>query len=155
MKKFLKSFYYAAVGILSCIKDERNMRIHICAAFYVLLLMPFYELTKGEKAAVFLCIGSVMAAECFNTAIEAAIDRCSPEKHPLAKLAKDATAGGVLILAVSAAVTGCTIFFDTAVLKKIFEQMISKPAEAVLFVISVIVCGAFIILPCLGKEKKQ
>ena len=38
-----RSFVNAGRGIFACIKNERNMRIHLCMAFYVLTLMPFYN----------------------------------------------------------------------------------------------------------------
>lgn len=136
MKRFLKGFYYAAVGIVSCIKTERNMRVHLCAAFYVLLLMPFYGFTRGEKAAVFLCIGAVTAAEAFNTAIEAAIDRCSPETHPLAKLAKDAAAGAVLLIAAASAAVGVTLYFDLDAFGRIADFFSARPMMLVLMLIS-------------------
>jgi len=44
-----------------------------------------------------------------NTAIEAALDRVSVDQHPLAKAAKDAAAGAVLIGALGAVVVGALI----------------------------------------------
>jgi diacylglycerol kinase (ATP) len=52
----------------------------------------------------------VLSAELFNTALEAAIDRASPEHHPLAKVAKDTAAGAVLISAIGAVIVGVLIF---------------------------------------------
>ena len=150
-----RSFVYAWQGILSCIKTERNMRIHLCAAFNVLLLMPFYGFTRGEKALVFLCIGLVTALEAVNTALEAAIDLISTEKHPLAKLAKDAAAGAVLFAAISSAAVGVTLYFDAAVLKSIFEWFASRPVLAVLYVLSLVGWTAFVFVPCKGKDGKK
>ena len=42
-------------------------------------------------------ISLVVIAEMFNTAIEKTIDMITDEYHPLAKIAKDVAAGGVLI----------------------------------------------------------
>ena len=138
-----------------CIKNERNMRIHLCASFYVLLLMPFYGFSRGEKALVFLCIGLVTALEAVNTAVEAAIDLISTEKHPLAGLAKDASAGAVLFAAIGAAAVGFTLYFDTETLSGIFGWFSARPFFAVLFVLSLPAWAAFIFVPCKDKGDKN
>jgi diacylglycerol kinase (ATP) len=54
---------------------------------------------------IILCLGIlVLAAECFNTAIERVVDYRSPELHPLAKAAKDAGSAGVALTALSTGV---------------------------------------------------
>ncbi len=152
MNKFLKGFYYAAVGIVSCIRTERNMRVHLCFTFYVLLLMPFYGFTRGEKAAVFLCIGAVMAAEAFNTAIEAVVDMTCKGKHPLAKLAKDAAAGAVLLFALAAAAVGIVLYIDTEPLSEAIGWFLAYPAAIAGLIASVIFWIWFITRPS-GKER--
>ena len=149
------SFVYAGSGIFACVKNERNMRIHLCAAFYVLLFMPYYDFSRGEKAAVFLCIGLVTALEAVNTAVEAAIDLIDPGKHPLAKLAKDAAAGAVLFAAAAAAAVGGVLYYDRQVLDNIYETIVSRPIRAALFVLSVIFWTAFVFVPCKVNKEKQ
>ena len=51
-----------------------------------------------------------MALEMVNTAVEAVVDLVTEERKPLAKLAKDAAAGAVLIAAIMAAIAGMIIF---------------------------------------------
>ena len=51
-----------------------------------------------------------MALEMVNTAVEAVVDLVTKERRPLAKLAKDAAAGAVLIAAIMAAIAGMIIF---------------------------------------------
>ena len=51
-----------------------------------------------------------MGLETVNTAIEAVVDLVTEEKKPLAKKAKDAAAGAVLIAAIMAAGAGLLIF---------------------------------------------
>lgn len=102
MKAFLKGFMYAFQGIIYCIKNERNMRIHTVAALYVLIFARFFAFTREDYALLLLTIGGVMSAEAMNTAIESLADRVCKGKSPLIKAAKDAAAGAVLILAVIA-----------------------------------------------------
>ena len=61
-----------------------------------------------------ICLGLlVLAAECFNTAIERVVNHLSPGPHPLAKAAKDAGSAGV---AVTAFTTGVAWVFAVIVL---------------------------------------
>ena len=53
-----------------------------------------------------------------NTAVEAVVDLVTEERKPLAKLAKDAAAGAVLIAAIMAAIAGMIIF-----LPKLLENL--------------------------------
>ena len=46
----------------------------------------------------------------FNTAIEQVVNIAMPEKDERAKLAKDVSAGGVLVFAIGSAVVGFIIF---------------------------------------------
>ena len=61
----------------------------------------------------FTCIilfGLVISGELFNTAIETVVDMVSPNINEKAKLAKDISAAGVLVLAISAFIIGLLIF---------------------------------------------
>ncbi|MBP3705562.1 MAG: diacylglycerol kinase family protein, partial [Clostridia bacterium] len=64
------SFGDAIRGLLFAVKTERNMRIHLTAALYVLFFAPFLKVSRGEYAALILAIALVITAEGFNTAIE-------------------------------------------------------------------------------------
>ena len=48
MRSFFKGFGYAGQGIVAAVKAERNLRFHICAAAYVLLLSLFYPFGPVE-----------------------------------------------------------------------------------------------------------
>ena len=148
MIRFLKGFKFAFDGIIGCLKTERNMSIHFCAGFYVLIFMQFYELSASQKALIFMIIGSVISAEAINTAIESAVDLSSPKTHPLARLAKDAAAGAVLVLAVAAAASGIVIFGDVQKLLEIFIWFREHTAALAAMIISVFAWVYFITRPC-------
>ena len=97
---FLRSFVYAGRGIWFCIRHERNFRIHMVAAAYVLLFAPYFSLTRGEWAALLAIIGLVTAAEAVNTAVEQTVNLAAPGRRTRARVAKDAAAGAVLLCAV-------------------------------------------------------
>ena len=67
-------------------------------------------ITRGEWVVVCLCIGLVISAELFNTAIERLVDLVSPQRHPLAGQVKDIAAGAVLVCALAAIAVGLIIF---------------------------------------------
>lgn len=136
MKRFLKGFYFAARGVVRCLKTERNMRIHFCAAFYVLIFMPFYGFTKAQKSAIFLAIGLVISAEAINTAIEAAADFVCDKKNRQIEVIKDAAAGAVLVAAIAAAAVGITLFFDADTVREIFAYLSRHVAAALLLLLS-------------------
>ncbi|MBC8142803.1 MAG: diacylglycerol kinase family protein [Armatimonadetes bacterium] len=106
----LLSFGHAASGIRETFHAERNFRFHVVLSAFVLLAGLLLHLSPLRMVALLFAIGFVWAAELFNTAIEAAVDLAMPTYHPLAKRAKDAAAGGVLVAALTAAIIGATIF---------------------------------------------
>jgi len=108
---FLKSFYYAFRGIMSVIASERNMRIHLLAAVSVISLGFYFHISTTEWCLAVICIGMVMAAEVFNSAIESLTDLVKPEHHPMAGKIKDAAAGAVLLVSIAAGVVGMAIFW--------------------------------------------
>ena len=71
---FLKGFKYAFCGIIHCIKNERNMRVHTVAALYVLVFARFFDFSLRDYVLLLLTIGGVIAAEAINTSIEALCD---------------------------------------------------------------------------------
>ena len=109
--KQLKSFLYALQGILHGVQRESHMRFHLLAAVVVTLAGWWFGISRTEWCIVILCIGSVISAELFNTAIERLTDLASPTLHPLAGQAKDTAAGAVLIIAIAAAIAGTIIFW--------------------------------------------
>ena len=68
------------------------------------------HITPVEWCICLTLFGLVMALEMVNTAVEAVVDLVTEERKPLAKLAKDAAAGAVLIAAIMAAIAGMIIF---------------------------------------------
>lgn len=72
----------------------------------------FYDITKIELIILSLTIILVVFAELINTAIEVAIDATTNYYHPLVKIAKNISAGAVLLTALNAIFIGYLIFWD-------------------------------------------
>lgn len=105
-----RSFGYAFEGIFTCIRNERNMKIHVAVTLLVIIVGFVLGLSITEWCICLGLFGLVMALELVNTAVEAVVDLVTAERHPLAKIAKDTAAGAVLIAAIMAAVIGLLIF---------------------------------------------
>ena len=98
MKKqpFLHSFRYAVQGVRTALREERNLRFHVCAAFYVYVFSLFYEFTRAEYCLITIMVGGVMALELVNSSLERAVERPVPERYMTAGAVKDMAAGAVL-----------------------------------------------------------
>jgi diacylglycerol kinase len=106
----LDPFRHAFVGIAHAIATQANMRIHLAISAVVIASGVWLGLTRLEWIAIVFSIGLVLQAELLNTAIEATVDKASPEHHPLAKVAKDCAAGAVLVTALAAVAIGVLVF---------------------------------------------
>lgn len=105
-----KSFGYAFSGILETARRERNMKIHCAAGVLVIIFGVFLKISLMQWCVCLSLCALVMSLELVNTALEAVVDLACQEIHPLAKKAKDAAAGAVLVAAIFAAIVGCLIF---------------------------------------------
>lgn len=85
------------------------MRIHATAATAVAAAGLWLRVGLADWLWLGAAATVVIAAELMNTAIERAVDLASPERHPLAKTAKDAAAGAVLVTALFAAFVGLAV----------------------------------------------
>jgi diacylglycerol kinase (ATP) len=106
------AFDYAFQGILYATRTQRNMRIHLVAAALVMFAALYLRLERAYVAIVMLCIALVIALELVNTAIEAIVDLMTVAHHPLAKIAKDAAAGAVLVAAMASVIVGYLVFYE-------------------------------------------
>ena len=113
-KKLINSFKYAFKGIGAAFLTERNMKIHVTMMMLVIICGILFKISVLEWFICIACFGIVIGGEMFNTAIEQVVNIAMPEKDPRAKLAKDVSAGGVLVLALAAATIGLIIFVPKA-----------------------------------------
>ena len=110
MKKIRNSFKYAIEGIWTSFKTERNMKIHIFIMILVIIAGIILKINKSEWIICIFLFAIVIGSELFNTSIETIVDMVMPEKNEKAKIAKDVSAGAVLVVAIGAAIIGLVIF---------------------------------------------
>lgn len=149
-KRFLKSLKYAFRGVIYCINNERNMRIHTVAALYVFAFSFFFHLTRTQYALLFLTFATVMGAEMFNTVAEEISDMLAASFHPVVRIVKDLAAGAVLVFAVFAVGVGICLFWRPSVLLSIAQLLWGNPLYLCLFVLVTLCSFAYIIMGPLG-----
>lgn len=104
------TFKYAVVGILSALKEEPNLKFHFLAGLFVIIISLILNISRNDWMIIVFLIGFVISVELTNTAIEAVVDEFTNNEHPGAKLAKDISAGAVLVSTITAAIIGIIIF---------------------------------------------
>ena len=148
--RFFKSFKYAFRGIVYCINNERNMRIHTAAALYVFAFSHFFEITRTGYAVLLLTFALVMAAELFNTVAEEITDMIAASYHPVARIIKDLAAGGVLVCALFAVGVGICLFWQPESFLRILRFFMDRPWRIAAFLASLIAAALYVIQGPIG-----
>ena len=97
-------------GISYVTKSEKNFKREIALGIIALLLSYILKIDKIEFIIVLTMICLVLTTEIINTAIERAVDLVTKEYHELARIAKDVSAGSVLVTSIFALIIGIIIF---------------------------------------------
>lgn len=98
IKRTLRTFKYSLAGLAYAYKNEQSMWIHAIGSLFTIVLGFIYHLSLSDWAIIFIALGVILASELINTAIEAAVDLCTLEIHPLAKIAKDCGSAATFVL---------------------------------------------------------
>ena len=99
-------------GFRHVAKTEGSLWQWIIANIISGSLTFFLPITYTQQAIILAGGVLILAAECFNTAIERIVDDISSEKRPAAKYAKDTGSAGVAITAIATGVAWLIIIFD-------------------------------------------
>jgi diacylglycerol kinase len=111
-RRWRRSFRFAYEGIKYALDTQGNMKFHFFVAFLVLLAALFLHLSKMDILFILLAITLMIVTELINTAIEKTVDLAMPDRHPLAKIAKDVAAASVLVSAAFAVIVGMIVFYE-------------------------------------------
>jgi|SRR5688572_5596189 len=110
LKSRISSFGFACEGLFSFFRQEANAWIHLASTLIVCVLAVYCKLSLIEIIVLVIVTGFVWAAELFNTVVERIMDFVSSRGNPEIKIIKDLAAGGVLVSAITAFITGAIIF---------------------------------------------
>lgn len=103
LTRLINALGYSRDGIRAAWQNEAAFREEILLAA-IAVPLAFYLGQNGVERA--LMLGSVLLiliVEILNSAVEAVVDKASPEKHELAKRAKDMGSAAVLLSLLNAA----------------------------------------------------
>lgn len=99
---FLHRLAFAFDGLLAAWRTENSFKTHVVAAVAVVGVLLWLQPAPPWWAIAALTVAFVLAAELFNTAVEALADHLHPELHPAIKKVKDCAAGAVLVASIAA-----------------------------------------------------
>jgi len=108
--RFLKSIKYSLDGLIYAYRYEQSLWLHGFASLLAITLGIVFKISLSEWAIIFIALGSILALELINTAIEAAVDLTTTEIHPLAKIAKDCGSAASFVMSIVSFVISLFVF---------------------------------------------
>ena len=144
LNRFGRGFVYAYNGIRLAIREERNVRFHLCAAVYAYAAGALAGLTAGEFALLSLAVFCVIQAELMNSAVERAVDKPDTTHWWSAGAAKDMAAGAVLMSAVGALFVGGFLFLQPGRPARLWAALTAGPVRLALLAVSLVLAYLFV-----------
>lgn len=111
IRKHHISFKVAIAGLRWAIQTQPNFRVHLVLSALALIGGWYFRVTATEMLILVFTIVLGLSAEMVNTAIESMTDLITKEWRTEAKIAKDVSAGMMLITAFGALIVAAVIFF--------------------------------------------
>lgn len=109
-KDRLMSFVYAFAGLKLVLRNEHNLWLHLSLCTVVVFLGLFLDVSLIDWCVLIICIGAVISAEIFNTAIEHIANFIQPEHDDRIRDIKDLGAAAVIFVAFTSLTVGMIIF---------------------------------------------
>ena len=96
--RLINALGYSRDGLGAAWKNEAAFREEVMLAAVAIPLALFLAHSGVDRALMIGSVFLVLIVEILNSAVEAVVDKASPEKHELAKRAKDMGSAAVLLL---------------------------------------------------------
>lgn len=109
-RKFSSSIKNCLEGINFVITNESNFKKEIVIGIIALLLSYILKISIIEFTIILIMIALVLTSEIINTSIEKVVDLYTRDYNNLAKIAKDVSAGSVLVMSIFSLLVGIIIF---------------------------------------------
>ena len=103
LTRLLNALGYSRDGLKAAWQNEAAFREEILLAAIAIPLALFLARSGVERALLIGSILLILLVEILNSALEAVVDKASPERHELAKRAKDMGSAAVLLSLLNAA----------------------------------------------------
>ena len=104
LTRLINALGYSKDGLAAAWKNEAAFREEVLLAAVAFPLAFYLGQTGIERALLAGSILFILIVEILNSAVEAVVDKASPEKHELAKRAKAMGSAAVLLSLLNAAV---------------------------------------------------
>lgn len=141
----IRSFLAACRGVALTVVQERNIRIELSAAAFVVLFGLMGGLEPWAWAVCFICFGLVFSAELHNSAMERLGDRVTRDKDELIRDGKDMASGGVLLAATASAGAGIVVFARREIWENILALWRETPVYIAPPLVLLAVCLWFVV----------
>lgn len=112
-KDWLTTFKNAQEGFFYALRTQKNFKVHLGLSLFVLILAVWLKISLTKFLFLVLAITFGFTAEMANTAFEKTVDLITEEYHPKAKIAKDVSAGMMLIASIGLAILGALILLPS------------------------------------------
>ena len=109
-RSWKQKFGDAFRGLREGVREGSSFRAHFIAAFAVLIAAAMLRMDAIDWGLLLLCIAGVLAAEMFNSALEAMARAISGEENRHLRDALDIASGAVLTAAIAAIAIGAVVF---------------------------------------------
>lgn len=110
---FHRRFLFALQGLAAAFRGEASFRFQCLACAGVVAVLLWRRPAPLWWALLLTMCALVLAAELFNTALEAALDHLHPQSHPAIGVAKDCAAGAVLVTSLASTVVFAAFLVDS------------------------------------------
>jgi undecaprenol kinase len=110
LNRLVKSFRAAGRGLVHTLFYHQNLRIHLAVAAAVLAMGLYLRISAREWFGILVAIFLVLVAEMINTSLEEIINLVKEDHHERARIAKDVSAGMVLLATIFAVLVGLAVF---------------------------------------------
>ncbi len=109
-RPWIQKFADAFRGLREGVRGGSSFVVHFVIATAVLLSAAMLRMDAVQWCVLLLCIAGVLAAEMFNTALEAMARAITDQKHPQIRDALDIASGAVLMAAFGSIAVGVVLF---------------------------------------------
>ena len=113
IKRIINAFGYSKDGLAAAYRYESAFRQVCWLNLTLVILACIFDFDFSVRLLLITASFISLITELFNTAVEAAVDHTSTEKHELAKRAKDAGSAAQLAALVLLAVTWLSALWHT------------------------------------------
>jgi diacylglycerol kinase (ATP) len=110
-RRIWNAFLYSLAGLADALRNETAFRQEALLAALLIPATFFLPATGIGRALLIGSVVLVLIIELVNSAVEAVVDRASPENHPLAKRAKDFGSAAVFLALVNVPVVWTLVLF--------------------------------------------